>query len=118
MDTKSDLISRSHLTKRLTMMGANGAKSHVRAYARCVNEVETAPNAQMWIGAERGLPAESEAAVLVVVSGRYGGIEFRDAVQLGWYSADEGWIIENYEKWTEPQVKWWMPVPEMPEEDS
>ena len=43
MDTKSDLISRSHLTKRLTMMGANGAKSHVRAYARCVNEVETAP---------------------------------------------------------------------------
>ena len=40
---KSDLISRSRLKTRLTMLGVNGAKSHVRAYARCVNEVETAP---------------------------------------------------------------------------
>lgn len=117
IDARSDLISRDALKKQLTMLGVNGAKSHVRAYARCVNAVETAPGVQLWKDAAKEQPTDPDTAVLVVVSGRYGNTEFRDAVQLGWYWGEkEGWCIEGHEEWQKPQVKWWMDIPEVPEE--
>ena len=30
---------------------------------------------------------------------------------------DEGWIIGGYEEWEDLQVKWWMPLPELPREE-
>lgn len=69
-----------------------------------------------WVSVKERLPDEPDEAVLVVVNGRYGNVEFRDAVQLGWYAADGGWIIEGYERWTEPQVTWWMELPDVPKE--
>ena len=38
-----DLIYRQELHDELTVMAANGAKSHIRAYARCVNALELVP---------------------------------------------------------------------------
>lgn len=38
-----DLIWRQALHDELTIMAANGAKSHIRAYARCVQALELAP---------------------------------------------------------------------------
>ncbi len=117
-DAKGDLVSRSWLKTQLTMLGVNGAKSHVRAYARCVNAVETAPGVQLWRDAAKEQPTDPDAAVLVVVSGRYGNTEFRDAVQLGWYWGEtEGWVIDGYEEWADPKVKWWMDLPEVPKEE-
>ena len=113
---KSDLVSRSWLKTQLTVLGMNGAKSHVRAYARCVNAVEIAPDVQLWRDAAKEQPADTDTAVLVVVSGRYGNIEFHDAVQLGWYWGEkEGWCIEGYEKWENPHVSYWMEIPDAPE---
>ena len=113
---KSDYISRSALKKKLTMLALNGSDRQQRAYAGCVNEVETAPDAQMWIDAKRALP-ETDGNVLVIVSGKYESLTFVDAVQLGAYDKDEGWIIEGYEAWTGADVSWWMPIPERPGED-
>lgn len=39
----NDLISRRALKAELTQMAVNGAKRHVRAYARCINALELAP---------------------------------------------------------------------------
>lgn len=114
---KSDYISRSALSKRLTFLAMNGAAGHQRAYAKCVNEVETAPNGQMWINTKRGLPEKASGEVLVIVNGVYKKVRFQNAVQLAEYDEDEGWIIEGYEEWENPQIDWWMPLPEMPEEE-
>ena len=38
-----DLISREAIVKILTRLAVTGPKSHMRAYARCVSEIECAP---------------------------------------------------------------------------
>lgn len=43
MERRDELIWRKPLHDELTVMAANGAKSHIRAYARCVNALELAP---------------------------------------------------------------------------
>lgn len=114
---KSDYISRSALAKRLTIIAMEGAKSHQRAYAKCINEVETAPNGLMWINAKWALPENGSGEVLVVASGMAGKVRLVDAIVLGEYFEDGGWVIEGYETCEDLQVSWWMELPEPPEED-
>ena len=40
----NDLISRKALNKVFTEMAVNGAKSHTKAYARCISALELAPS--------------------------------------------------------------------------
>lgn len=116
---KSDYISRSALVKRLTLLAMEGANSHQRAYAKCVNEVETAPNGQMWIDTKRALPENSDEMVLAIVNGRPSlNTEFRDAYCMATYADGEGWIVEGYEEWEGAEVSWWMPLPPSPEEET
>lgn len=114
---KSDYISRSALKKRLTMLAVNGGDRQTRTYAKCISEVEIAPGAQMWIEAERALPSKDSGQVLVLVDGVYKNCCFLKAVQLAEYYEDEGWVIEGYEEWENPQIDWWMPLPEPPGEE-
>ena len=70
-----------------------------------------------WIDARRALPDSFSGEVLVIVNGKYKSCEFIDAVLLGEFVQSEGWIIGGYEEWEDPQVKWWMPLPELPREE-
>lgn len=74
-------------------------------------------NVPRWIDARRALPDSFSGEVLVIVNGKYKSCEFIDAVLLGEFVQSEGWIIGGYEEWEDPQVKWWMPLPELPKEE-
>lgn len=64
-----------------------------------------------WIPVEERLP-EKDDFVLVTVSGTYNHLTFSDALQLASYTEDDGWFIESYPEWDDPNVIAWMPLPE------
>ena len=63
-----------------------------------------------WISVEEQLP-EDDVLALVTVSGIYNALTFANAIQIGAYDRD-GWFIEGYEDWNNPNVTAWMPLPE------
>lgn len=73
---------------------------------------------QEWINAKERLP-ENEECVLAVASGRFSNITFVRTQVIAEYGPKFGWVIEGYEKWENPPVTHWMPLPEAPggEED-
>lgn len=68
-----------------------------------------------WINAKERLP-ENEECVLAVASGRFGNITFMDAVVIAEYALSFGWIVDGYEKWEDPIITYWMPLPKVPGE--
>lgn len=64
-----------------------------------------------WIPVKERLP-EKDDFVLVTVSGTYNHLTFSDALQLASYTEDDGWFIESYPEWDDPNVIAWMPLPE------
>ena len=72
------------------------------------------PESGGWISVEERLPEDS-SFYLTVVNGQYGSITFEEAVELGAYDQDEGWLIEAWPEWENPGVTHWRPLPELPE---
>ena len=68
-----------------------------------------------WIDAEEELPAEEGKMVLCVVNDRCGNINFRNAIQIGYYDMAEGWVLEAFPELENPNVTHWMELPEGPE---
>jgi len=69
-----------------------------------------------WISVNDRLP-EDEQGVLVVASGRpREHLELDSAHELATFYAGEGWFFEAYPDWEDPQVTYWMPLPERPED--
>lgn len=66
-----------------------------------------------WIPVEERLP-EYDDDMLVVVSGRFGNTHFENAVEIASYYKGDGWMLEAYPLWTNPEVSYWMPCPEVP----
>lgn len=64
-----------------------------------------------WIPAEERLP-EDDDFVLVTVTGIYNALTFSSAIQLASYCKDDGWFIEGYPDWENPNVSAWRPLPE------
>ena len=64
-----------------------------------------------WIPVSERLP-EDECGVLVTVNGKHNNTTFIDALEIAEYDSDEGWIIEGYLDWINPDVTAWMPLPE------
>ena len=64
-----------------------------------------------WIPVTERLP-EGDKFVLATVSGIYNNITFSSAIQLAGYCETEGWFIEGYPDWDDPDVTAWQPLPE------
>jgi hypothetical protein len=72
--------------------------------------------ASPWISVNDRLP-EDEQGVLVIASGRpREHLELDSAHELATFYAGEGWSFDAYPEWEDPQVTYWMPLPERPEE--
>lgn len=69
-----------------------------------------------WIPVGERLP-EPDKQVLAIVSGRWENITFDRAYELASWSSDEGWIMEAWPELEDPEVTYWMPLPEPPEVD-
>lgn len=67
-----------------------------------------------WIPVTERLP-ETDDFVLVIVSGQYENIRLEQAIEFANYNKDEGWILEMWPEWDNPNVTYWMQVPERPE---
>lgn len=68
-------------------------------------------NVGEWIPVSERLP-ENGCGVLVTVNGKHNNITFVDALEIAEYDNTEGWIVEEYLQWTDPDVTAWMPLPE------
>lgn len=70
--------------------------------------------ASPWISVNDRLP-EDEQEVLVLANGRpREHLELDSAHELATFYAGEGWFFEAYPDWDDPQVTYWMPLPEFP----
>lgn len=88
--------------KRLTQKDEQG---------NMLKELNEEQRKHRWIPVEERLP-EKDDFVLVTVSGTYNHLTFSDALQLASYTEDDGWFIESYPEWDDPNVIAWMPLPE------
>lgn len=64
-----------------------------------------------WIPVEERMP-ENDDFVLATVTGIYNVLTFSEAIQLASYCKDDGWFIEGYPEWENPNVSAWRPLPE------
>lgn len=117
MNNRNDLLRRNDVATRLMALGLKAGSGQTRAYARCVNEVETMPEADVWVNAKHALPGSAiDGFVLAIVNGKYKNIAFENAYMLAEYVPGEGWIIGDFEEWENPQVTYWAKLPELPKE--
>lgn len=64
-----------------------------------------------WIPVDERLP-ENDDFVLVTVTGIYNALTFSDAIQLASYCKGDGWFVEGYPDWENPNISAWRPLPE------
>lgn len=76
-----------------------------------VEELRQQQDSHRWIPVKERLP-EGDEFVLATVSGIYNNITFSSAIQLAGYCETEGWFIEGYPDWDDPDVIAWQPLPE------
>ena len=69
------------------------------------------PQVGDWIPVTEKLP-ENGCGVLVTVNGKHSNITFVNALEIAEYRNTEGWIIEGYLDWLDPNVIAWQPLPE------
>lgn len=64
-----------------------------------------------WIPCSERLPEDGEEMVLIQVSGKpTENIQFEDAFEFAYYKKEEGWILEYYPEWKNPEAVAWMPL--------
>ncbi len=85
------------------------------AAGRCLSTMSIADvtTANQWISTKERLP-ETDTCVLAVANGTYGNISFEDAVLIAECS-EGGWYIESFLNIMNPQIDYWMPLPNAPE---
>ena len=69
------------------------------------------PQVGGWIPVTEKLP-ENGCGVLVTINGKHNNIIFVNALEIAEYRNTEGWIIEGYLDWLDPNVIAWQPLPE------
>ena len=76
-----------------------------------MERIEAQPQVGGWIPVSERLP-EDGYGVLVTVNGKHNNITFINALEIAEYDSTDGWIVEGYLDWTNPDVTAWMPLPE------
>ena len=71
---------------------------------------------EVWFDAGKWIPVSEElpedGLVLVTVNDKHNNVTFENALMTGCYCYAEGWILEGYIDWVDPNVTAWMPLPE------
>ena len=73
--------------------------------------IDSQPKVGEWVPVSEELP-EDEGLVLVTVNDKHNNLKFENALITGCYCYAEGWILEGYIDWIDPNVTAWMPLPE------
>ena len=73
--------------------------------------IEAQPQVGGWIPVTERLP-DNGYGVLVTVNGKHDNITFVNALEIAEYRNTEGWIIEGYLDWLNPNIIAWQPLPE------
>ncbi len=95
---------------------AESLACHSCAIIRAARKRLEEPAASPWISVDDRLPEDCQV-VLVIANGRpREHLELDSAHELATFYAGEGWLLEAYPDWDDPQVTYWMPLPERPEE--
>ena len=76
-----------------------------------IGTIDRQPQVGSWIPVSERLPEEGYR-VLATVNGKHNNITFVDALEIAEYDSDEGWIVEGYLDWINPDVTAWQPLPE------
>ena len=66
-----------------------------------------------WRRTEAELPPQNMAVPMTVSGKPRKNIELIGAVQLGSYSEEEGWIVDEWPEWVPEKVECWLPVLEV-----
>lgn len=113
-DDKSLIETLRRLAVQTGAIACLGCGIHGCALVRAAIERLEELTASPWISVNDMLP-EDEQDVLVIVSGRpREHIELINACELATFYVGEGWFFEAYPDWENPQVTYWMPLPEPP----
>lgn len=95
---------------------AESLACHSCAIIRAARKRLEEPAASPWISVDDRLP-EDEQDVLVIASGRpREHLILDNAYELATFYDGEGWLLKAYPEWENPQVTYWMPLPERPKE--
>ena len=73
--------------------------------------IDSQPKVGEWIPVSERLP-EDDGLVLVTVNDKHNNLTFENALMTGCYCCVEGWILEGYLDWVDPNVTAWIPLPE------
>lgn len=77
----------------------------------CLETIQMNKN-NSWIPVEERLPEDCEEIVLVQVSGKPAdNILFDNAFEFALYEKEEGWMLDNYPEWKNPDVIAWQSLP-------
>ena len=78
---------------------------------RIIGTIDKQPQVGGWIPVSERLP-DNGYEVLVTVNGKHNNITFINALEIAEYNSEDGWILEGYLDWTNPDVTAWQTLPE------
>ena len=100
--------------KKNVALSTKHTTAYVLAQIRMAERIEEIIRKHMndgWISVDERLP-ENDDFVLVTVTGIYNALTFSDAIQLASYCKGDGWFVEGYPDWENPNISAWRPLPE------
>lgn len=85
------------------------------AYDETIRNLLNIAEEREWIREEIELPSD-DRMVLCIASGKVGEVTLKHATELGFYTPQDGWVLETWPEAENITVEWWMELPQPPEE--
>ena len=95
---------------------AESLACHSCAIIRAARKRLEEPAASPWISVDDRLPEDCQV-VLVIANGRpREHVSLVNSYEIATFFIDEGWYLDEFPDWEQPQVTFWMPLPDLPKE--